>query len=80
MVVSIFVFFVRPSILPDLSIWHRLGIHSPSIGLTRAYRFVLHLHFTEAWRMNRLIFVVLAIGLPLLGKDVHTLLKEHKSE
>lgn len=62
--------FVAPyDWLAGLSLWQRLGIDAPSIGLTRAYWHILHLDPVAAWQRNRLIFVVLAIGLPMLARD-----------
>ncbi len=62
--------------LGQLSLYGRLGLDSaPSIGLTRSYWYVLHGDFTDAWHMNYLIFVVLAIGLPLLALDILKLIK-----
>ena len=66
--------FVAPyDVLAHLSLWQRLGIPSPSIGLTRAYWHILHLDFGAAWHRNRLIYPVLAIGLPLLARDAYRL-------
>lgn len=56
--------------LKHLSLYGHLGWHkAPSIGLTRAYWYVLHGKFALAWHMNPLIFVVLGVGLPLLTID-----------
>ncbi|HLC91423.1 MAG TPA: DUF2752 domain-containing protein [Candidatus Saccharimonadales bacterium] len=60
--------------LRHLSLYEHLGWHSaPSIGLTRAYWYVLHGQFSNAWNMNHLIYVILAVGIPLLVFDVYKL-------
>lgn len=63
--------YVAPfQLLANLSLLERLGWESaPSIGLTRAYWLVLHGRLEEAYSMNRLIYLVLAIGLPMLALD-----------
>jgi Protein of unknown function (DUF2752) len=66
--------------LSNLSIWQRLGIPSPSIGLTRAYWKLLHADPGGAWERNKLIYLVLAVGIPLLLKDCYTLWYTRKSK
>lgn len=76
-VASLTIFILPYSLLGNLSIWQRLGFDwAPSIGLTRAYWLVLHLDFVAAWQRNPLIYGVLAIGLPLLGKDAWQVIKK----
>jgi hypothetical protein len=66
-----FVVFVMPySALSHLSIWQALHVPSPSIGLTRAYWKLLHGDPVGAWHRNHLIYLVLAVGLPLLARDI----------
>lgn len=72
---SLAIFVVPFHLLGQLSIWQRLGIPAPSIGLTRAYWHLLHLDPGAAWDRNPLIFAVLAVGLPLLAKDAYKLHK-----
>lgn len=69
-IVSIAIFLVPYAWLANLSIWQYLNIPSPSIGLTRSYWLVLHGDFEAAWVRNKLIYLVLFIGLPLLVIDV----------
>jgi len=73
------IIFLVPAKWPfTFSLWQHLGIASPSIGLTRAYRFVLHGDFSEAWRQNKLIYAVVIVGGTLLIKDALTLMRTHK--
>lgn len=77
---SIIIFIVPYSLFSNISIWQRLGFDwAPSIGLTRAYWLVLHLDFLAAWQRNPLIYAVLAIGLPLLGRDVWSIIRTTSS-
>lgn len=75
---SIIIFLLPVRTLAGFSLWNRMDIPSPSIGLTRAYHYVLHGDFALAWQQNSLIFVVLIIGLPIIAKDVYTVLKLKK--
>ncbi|MBL8159060.1 DUF2752 domain-containing protein [Candidatus Saccharibacteria bacterium] len=68
-VLSVAVLLAPYEWLAHLSIWQALGIPSPSIGLTRAYHLLLHGDVAGAWQRNPLIFLVLAIGLPMLAFD-----------
>lgn len=61
-----------------LSLWQRLGIPSPSIGLTRAYWLLLHLDPVGAWERNKLIYAVLLVGVPLLLKDIFTIFRNKR--
>lgn len=74
-VATLAIFLAPYDWLAGLSLWQRLGIPSPSIGLTRAYWHLLHLDPGAAWQRNPLIYVVLAVGLPLLARDVYALTK-----
>lgn len=76
LVVSLVIFSTPYSVLSGLSIWQRLGIDSPSIGLTRAYWHILHLEFVAAWHRNPLIYAVLVLGLPLLARDAYMWLRK----
>lgn len=77
-IISSGIFVVPYGWLSSLSLWQYLGIQSPSIGLTRAYWRILHGDLVGAYERNWLIFVVLAIGLPLLAIDIITLLRTRK--
>lgn len=71
--------FVWPPTGPfTLSVWQHLGVESPSIGLTRAYRRLLHGEFTQAWQQNKIIFIVVAVGIVVLAKDVIALVNNSK--
>lgn len=56
---------------PTLSVYSRLGIPSPSIGLTRAYWLLIHGDFAGAWQMNKLIIVVAPVVLGLVLFDLY---------
>jgi len=72
------IIFIVPAKWPfTFSVWQHLGIAAPSIGLTRAYRDLLHGEFTHAWQQNKLIYAVVIVGGIVLIKDVLTLLYEH---
>ena len=76
LVLSIVIFLYNPAQWPvQLSIWSLLGIPSPSIGLTRAYYEVLHLRFIDAWELNALIYVVVAIGCLVLVRDIKRMMQ-----
>lgn len=62
--------------IPTVSVFARVGIHSPSIGLTRAYWYVLHGQFQNAWQMNKLIFLVVPIVLALVVRDLLMLIRK----
>lgn len=67
---TVAIFLVPRHWLENLSLWKRIGWESaPSIGLTRAYRDVLHGDIQSAVEMNWIIFLILLIGLPLLAFD-----------
>jgi hypothetical protein len=78
-IASLLIFVAPYSWLAHLSLWQHLGLPAPSIGLTRAYWQVLHLHFAAAWQRNHLIYVVLALGLPLLAWDAVKVWRRFKS-
>ncbi len=75
-VVSFIVFLLPIKTLAGFSLWGKIGFDLPSIGLTRAYHYVLHGNFEQAWQQNGLVFIVLLIGLPLLIKDVYNVVKQ----
>ena len=79
-VASMIIFFLPVKVLGGFSLWHRLDIPSPSIGLTRAYHYVLHGDIHDARQQNSLIFLVLLIGLPLIIKDLYNVIKKTKSK
>lgn len=77
--VSLAVFVIPQGFIGDISIWSRLGFdNAPSIGLTRAYRHVLHGDLSAAWARNPLIFLVLLIGVPMLIKDAFKLARNKR--
>jgi hypothetical protein len=68
------IYIVPFSWLANLSMYKAIGFEqAPSIGLTRAYWFLLHGKLHEAVAMNHLIFFVLAIGVPMLLYDVYVM-------
>lgn len=72
-----FIIYLLPiRFLGNLSIWQKLDIDAPSIGLTRAYHYILHGDFDKAWNQNWLIFLVVALGLPIIAKDVYNVVKQ----
>ena len=73
-VLSLGIFFAPYHWLAHLSLWQHIGIQAPSIGLTRAYWLLLHGDPAGAWERNALIFLVLAIGIPLLIRDSYLLM------
>jgi len=72
--------------LDHLSLWGNLGFtHAPSVGLTRAYWLLLHGHPEAAWHRNRLIYLILLVGVPLLVRDFLSIVRvarqnHHKPE
>lgn len=74
-IVSLAVFISPFEWLSNLSIWQRLDIPSPSIGLTRAYWHLLHLDPVSAWQRNKLIFLVIAFGSVILLRDAYMLFR-----
>lgn len=74
-IISLAIFLIPYNWLSHLSIWQALHIPSPSIGLTRAYHLLLHGDISGAWNRNKLIFIVLALGLIVLLKDSFSVIK-----
>jgi hypothetical protein len=72
---TIMIYLAPISLLAGLSLWQRLGIPSPSIGLTRAYHYFLHGDLHHAWQQNKIIYVILCLGLPIIIKDAYNTLK-----
>lgn len=69
-IASVVIYTLPQTILAEFSLWARLGFDdAPSVGLTRAYHYVLHGDLAAAWARNHMIFVVLAVGIPLLVRD-----------
>jgi hypothetical protein len=77
-IVSTGIFLAPYSWLSHLSLWQYIGVNSPSIGLTRAYWRLLHGDVAGAYERNPLIFVVLAVGVPLLVFDIIKLARARK--
>ena len=73
---SLLIFIAPYHWLDHLSFWQAIGWHgAPSIGLTRAYWLLLHAQPLAAWRRNHLIYLVLLVGLPLIGFDLYRLMR-----
>lgn len=66
--------------LPTLSVFSRLQIPSPSIGLTRAYWYLIHGQFANAWRMNKLIYIVAVVLVVLVTKDILSFRKSRNTK
>ena len=73
---SIIIFVTPYSWLAQLSLWQRIGIEAPSVGLTRAFWHVLHFEWLAAWHRNPLIYLVLLVGIPLLARDVFKIVRK----
>lgn len=68
------IFLLPYRFFENLSLWQRIGWDSaPSIGLTRAYWLLIHGDIAAAWERNSVIFVVIAIGIPILIMDAYKL-------
>lgn len=65
--------------LDNLSIYKHLGVHSPSIGLTRAYWLLIHGHLAESWSRNWLIFPVIAVGWSIVALDIYNIRKKNSA-
>ena len=73
------IYVLPQSLLGEFSLWARIGLeNAPSVGLTRAYNHVLHGNLAAAWTRNSLIFVVIAVGLPLLVNDIARVIKQRR--
>jgi hypothetical protein len=57
--------------LQDLSLYKKIRVNSPSIGLTRAYWLILHGELIDAWQRNWMIFPVLAVGWSIVILDIY---------
>lgn len=78
-VLTIAIFFSSYDWLAHLSLWDRFGLEwMPSIGLTRAYWLLIHGDPVGAWQRNGLIYLVLAVGLPILIRDAWTMYRQVK--
>ncbi len=67
--------------LPDISLYARLGIPSPSIGLTRAFWHVTHGDFAAAYAQNPLIYPVLLVVCGIILNDIRRLVfQKYKSD
>jgi hypothetical protein len=72
---SVLIYVAPYEVLSRLSLWQAIGIDSPSIGLTRAYWYLLHGDFSAALERNKLILAVLAVGVPMLLLDMYKLIR-----
>lgn len=73
------IFFAKYSWLENLSLYKRLGLAwVPSIGLTRAFWYLIHGELVAAWQRNWLIFPVLFVGLSILAVDVYRLASQKR--
>lgn len=76
---SAIIFVLPQSLLGELSLWAKIGLeNAPSVGLTRAYNHILHGNLAEAWARNPLIYIVLAVGVPMLVSDAVKLIKQRR--
>jgi hypothetical protein len=66
--------------LPTISLYSLAKIPSPSIGLTRAYWYLIHGKFTDAYRMNRLIYIVAAVVIILAAIDLYRIISSPKKD
>jgi hypothetical protein len=70
-VASLIILAVPFQWLAGLSLWQRLGLDwAPSIGLTRAYWWLIHGRPHDAVTLNWLIIPVVGISVLLLAKDM----------
>lgn len=75
------IFILPYRLFENVSLWKRLGWESaPSVGLTRAYWLLIHGDASGAWARNKLIFVVIAVGLPILAIDVYKIINSHNNK
>lgn len=75
------IFLLPYRFFENLSIWQHLGWeNAPSIGLTRAYWLLIHGDISAAWDRNRLIFVVIAVGAPLLIMDMYKIARSRTNK
>ena len=56
------------------------GISCPGCGLTHAFSHLLKFEFHEAWEHNKLVFIVLPMGLYYVGKDFWKYYERSKTE
>ncbi|MCX6804708.1 MAG: DUF2752 domain-containing protein [Patescibacteria group bacterium] len=61
---------------PTLSLFSRLNIPSPSIGLTRAYWLLIHGDLNGAWQMNKLVYLVALVLAGIIVVDGIALLRK----
>jgi hypothetical protein len=61
-----------------LSLYERLGIPSPSIGLTRAYWLLVRGRFDDAWDRNPLIYVTVVILIGIFSRSGLSYLKKKR--
>lgn len=76
--ITIFLFVIQYQTLlslPTISVYSRLNFPLPSIGLTRAYWYLLHGQFNAAWEMNRLVYVVAVAIIGVLTVDVLSIIR-----
>lgn len=65
--------------IPTVSVYSRLNIPSPSIGLTRAYWYLIHGEFQSAWNMNKLIYFVAVVLATIVVVDVIRLIRNRRT-
>ncbi len=56
--------------IPTISLYDRLGIPAPSIGLTRAYSQLLHGNLQAAWQTNPLVVAAAAAIAGIMITDI----------
>lgn len=75
--VTVFIFMISfegLQDLPDISLYKRLGIPSPSIGLTRAFWHIMHGDFVSAYAQNWLIYPVLLVTGGIILNDIQSVI------
>lgn len=66
--ILLMIYYVDPAqirIFGICPIYQATGLLCPSCGMTRALHNLLHLRFTQAWRYNPLIYVLILVSIGL---------------
>lgn len=71
--VTFFVLMISLEDLQEISLYARLGIPSPSIGLTRAFWHVTDGDFAAAYAQNPLIYPALLVVFGIILNDIRRL-------
>lgn len=81
--ITTFLYIVRYQTLlsiPTISVYSRLNLPLPSIGLTRAYWFLIHGKYYSAWQMNKLIYLVALVIFIIIVIDSTNLILSLKNK